>query len=97
MFFECTVRGGAKLLFGKVVFGQNWGLQKMGGRHFWGGVGCGGGGCYCMMLLDALQGCSNKPYKNWLFLNTLLLDAKTEKHPKKSKKGNFLHPFLGGP
>ena len=31
-----------KLLFGKVVFGQNWGFQKMGGRHFVWGVGRGG-------------------------------------------------------
>ena len=47
-------------------------------QSFFGGVGGGGGGgdCYCMMLLDALEGCSKKTIKNSFFLNTLLLDAK---------------------
>ena len=56
----------------------------MGGRHFGGGGAGGGGDCYCMMLLDALEGCSKNPIKTF-FLNALLLDAKTEKHNKGKK------------
>ena len=88
--------GGAKLLFGKVAFGQNWGFQNWVVAIFLGAFG-GGGDCYWMMLLDALEGCSKKPIKI-VFLERLVARyKKTEKHPpKKAKKGNFLHPFLGG-
>ena len=43
-----------------------------------------------MMALDALEGCAKNPYKNRVFLSTLLLDAEeTEKRRKKNqKKGN---------
>ena len=57
-----SFEGGAKLVFGRVVFGQKKGFsetKKGGGAFFLGGGGVQGlGGCYCMMLLDALEWCS---------------------------------------
>ena len=53
---------GAKFLFGKLCFVKKRAFPEMGGRHFFGGVGGGGDcECYCMMLLDALEGCSKNP------------------------------------
>ena len=65
----------------------------MGGALFVGGVQ-GLGDCCCMMLLDALEGCS-KTYKNSFFLNTLLLVAE-ETENMKNKKRKKIHAFLGG-
>ena len=50
------------------------------------------------MSLDALAVCAKKPYKNRVFLHTLLLDAEeTEKRRKKKgpKKKGYTQ-FLGG-
>ena len=60
-------------------------------------LGVGGGDCYCMMLLDALEGCSKNPIKT-VFFSTLLLDAKTEKHPPKIRqnKANCCTALLRG-
>ena len=57
-FFQCTVlRGGARLVFLQVVFGQ-----KKENVHFFGGGEVEGlVDCCCMMLLDALEGCSKNP------------------------------------
>ena len=50
-----------------------------------------------MMSLDALEGCAKKPYKNKLFLSTLLLDAEeTEKRRRKKAKKKVTSIF-GGP
>ena len=83
-------------MFGKVVFFVKEGVLRKWVVHFFlGGGGVEGlGDCYCMILLDALEGCPKNPIKIF-FLNTLLLDAKTEKH-ETQKRQNKLHLFLGG-
>ena len=80
-------------MFGKVVFGQKQGFPKMGGAPFFGG-GSGLGDCYCMMLLDALEGCSENPTK-YFFEHPLVRCRKQKNKPKKRPKK--VHPFLGGP
>ena len=57
-----------------------------------GGVG-GGGDCYCMMLLDALEGCS-KILKNSVFEH-LVARCKYRKTSKNGPKRHF-YPFFGG-
>ena len=88
-FFWCAIfRGRCKISVLKSCFGQKKGFpkKKKVAHFFWGVEGL--VGCCCVMLLDALEGCS-KTYKKG-FLNTLLLDAEetekqeaTEKGPKK--------------
>ena len=41
-----------------------------------------------MLALDALEGCAKKPYKNRVFLSTLLLDAEETERRRKTKKRN---------
>ena len=41
-----------------------------------------------MLALDALEGCAKKPYKNRVFLSTLLLDAEETEKRRKTKKKN---------
>ena len=49
------------------------------------------------MLLDALEGVCQKPYKNRFFLSTLLLDAEeTEKQEEKERPKISNTHFLGG-
>ena len=86
--------GGAKLVFRKVVLGQKNNLFRNGWCTFLGGFE-GLAACCCMMLLDALEGCSKNPIKI-CFLITLLLDAKeTEKQEEKTRPNKFT-PILGG-
>ena len=70
--------GGAKLLFKKLFWSKKEVSKKKSCELFCCGIE-GLVGCCCMMLLDALEGCSKTPI-NIGFLSTLLLDAEeTEK------------------
>ena len=51
-----------KLCFVKIGVFEKWVVALS-----FGGVGGGGGDCYCMMLLDALEGCSKNPIKIVIF------------------------------
>ena len=89
--------GGAKLVFLKVVLVKK-GVSKKNVQFFFGGGGSLG---FTWLLLHdvtrCFRGVCKKPYKNRLFLSTLLLDAEEtekqqeEKNPKKSNTH-----FLGG-
>ena len=79
-----------KLCFVKIGVFRKWVVA-----FFWGGGVGGGGDCYCMMLLDALEGCSKNPI-NILFFEHLVARCNKQKNiQEKAEKGNFLHPFLG--
>ena len=65
----------------------------MGGALFWGGFQ-GVGDCCCMILLDALGGCS-KTYKI-VFFDTLLLDAEETENHETNKKTLKSTPIFGG-
>ena len=81
--------GGAKFVFGKLFLIKK-GFSENGWCTFfgWGGVQ-GLGDCCCMMLLDALEGCSKNPIKIWFFEHPLARLRKTKKGPK-------ITPIFGG-
>ena len=92
-FFECTIfRGWCKIIVWKSRVCQNWGFQKMGGRHlfrvwWW----------WWLLLHDVtrwFRGVFKKPYKNSF---PLVARCKKQTNIPKKQKGNFLTPlFFGG-
>ena len=85
-------------MFLKKKFGQKRDFRRKNVHLFWGCFG------FTSLLLHAGTGCfrrvCKKPYKNRVFLSTLLLDAEeTEKkeETKKKKPKKKEHPKNGGP
>ena len=82
-------------MFLKVVFGQKRGFQKKMCTFFGGSLG------FTSLLLHDVTRCfrrvCKKPYKNRVFLSTLLLDAEeTEKKKKKKGQKKSNTHFWGG-
>ena len=84
-------------MFLKKKFGQKRDFRRKKCAPFFGGV-LASLPCCCMLALDALEGYAKKPYKNRVFLSTLLLYAEeTEKKKEKKKPKKKEHPKNGGP
>ena len=86
---------GAKFVFEKLFLVKQGVFRKWVVHFLRGGVE-GLGDCCCMILLDALEGCS-KNHKNSFFFTTLLLDAENRKTGQKKKKRKIFTPLFGGP
>ena len=92
-----SFQGWCKISVLKVVFGQKRGFPKKKVVHlFWGGGFQGLVDCCCMMLLDALEGCSKNPYKNRVFLSTLLLDAEETEKQEETKNAKQITTIFWG-